>query len=51
MTDKGTEIEFLVSSDSATAVLSTVLALLRDVTLFQEVWLLSRGEGGRAQRG
>ena len=47
---EGRTIRFGVSSDSASASISTVLALLRDMTLFQEVWLLSRGEGGRVQR-
>jgi len=44
MTTKGKVIEFEVSSDSPSASLSTVLALLRDVILFQAVWLLSSGK-------
>ena len=43
-------LEVAVSSGSPSASLSTVLALLRDITLFQEVWLLSRPSGGRVQR-
>ncbi len=50
METQGKSIEFEVSSGSPSATLSTVLALLRDVTLFQEVWLLSRQGGGRVQR-
>jgi hypothetical protein len=50
METQGRNIEFEVSSGSPSTSLSTVLALLRDVTLFQEVWLLSRQGGGRVQR-
>ena len=42
------EVEFGVGSSSASTTLSTVLALLRDVELFQEVWLLSHRKDGRA---
>ncbi len=38
----GREAEFVVESDSTSTSVSTVLALLRDIELFQEVWLLSR---------
>ena len=31
-----------VESDSSSAAISTTLALMRDIVLFQEVWLLSR---------
>jgi hypothetical protein len=41
---------FEVDSQSPSTSLSTILALLRDVALFQEVWLLSHGEGGRGHR-
>ena len=50
MVGDGSALEFRVSSDSAPAVMSTMLALLRDITLFQEVWLLSHGMGPRVQR-
>ena len=50
-TGKGSAMEFRAESDSPASVLSTILALLRDIALFQEVWLLSQGEGGRVQRG
>ena len=51
MTGKRAAMEFRVESDSPASALSTVLALLRDVALFQEVWLLSHRRGGRVQRG
>jgi len=47
---KGPELEYRVESPYSSTSLSTVLALLRDVGLFQEVWLLSHGEGGRDRR-
>ncbi len=47
---EGSEAEFQVDSPSASTSLSTVLALLRDVTLFQEVWLLSHGKDARVRR-
>jgi len=50
MTARGRALEFDVSSGSPSTSISTVLALLRDITLFQEVWLLSRHGGGRVQR-
>lgn len=42
-------LRYRVESGSPSATLSSVLALLRDVALFQEVWLLSQGQdaGGR----
>lgn len=46
----GREVEFRVQSASPSTSISTVLALLRDVALFQEVWLLSRGKGGGSRR-
>ena len=39
-------LTFTVESDSASSSLSTALAVLRDATLFQEVWLLSRPRRG-----
>jgi len=49
MTARGKALEFEVSSGSPSASLSIVLALLRDITLFEEVWLLSsEGEAGPA---
>ena len=50
MATRGKVLELVVSAGSPSASLSTVLAILRDVTLFQEVWLLSRQRGGRVQR-
>jgi hypothetical protein len=50
MATGGKVLELEVSAGSLSASLSTVLALLRDITLFQEVWLLSRQKGGRVQR-
>ena len=50
MTTRGKVLELVISAGSPSASLSTVLALLRDVTLFQEVWLLSRQKGGGVQR-
>ena len=41
MATRGRVLELVVSSGSPYASLSTILALLRDVTVFQEVWLLS----------
>ncbi len=44
---RGSVFKFVVESDSPPSAVSTVLALLRDTTLFQEVWLLSHGERAR----
>ena len=46
----GKKLTFRVESGSPSAVLSTLLAILRDVTLFQEVWLLSQGKGATVER-
>ncbi len=35
-------LEFRIASDSPSGAISTAIAVLRDVLLFQEVWLLSR---------
>jgi len=50
MTRRGASIGMLIESDSISTVISNLLALLRDVALFEEVWLLSHGTGGRVQR-
>ena len=42
----GREVEFVATAESPSTSLSTALALLRDIALFQEVWLLSRGSPG-----
>lgn len=42
--------EYRIASESPAAVLSTALALLRDMALFSEVWLLSHGkDAGRTR--
>ena len=46
MSVRGRLLELVVSAGSPSASLSTILALLRDITLFQEVWLLSREKAG-----
>ena len=43
-------MEFIVESESPSTAVSTVLALLRDISLFQEVWLLSHGKPAQVQR-
>jgi hypothetical protein len=35
-------LEFQIVSDSASGAVSTAMAVLHDISLFQEVWLLSR---------
>ena len=50
MKAKGKALEFEVASGSSSATLSTVLALLRDIALFEEVWLLSSQKGGQVRR-
>ncbi|MDG6985881.1 MAG: hypothetical protein JRM73_03950 [Nitrososphaerota archaeon] len=43
---KGDDLVIQVAADSPTTLVSTCLAFLRDVSLFREVWLLSRtGQG------
>ena len=39
-----TRLEYRVDAETPSAAVSTVLALLRDIELFQEVWLLSSGK-------
>ena len=46
----GSEVLFDIVSPSSSTSLSTVLALLRDAALFQEVWLLSRRKDARGRR-
>ena len=46
MSARGRVLEFVVSAGSLSGSLSTILAVLRDITLFQEVWLLSRKKMG-----
>jgi hypothetical protein len=41
---RGAVMEFRIESDSPSTAISTILALLRDIILFQEVWLLSHGK-------
>ncbi len=38
----GRELEFAAESESLSTTISTTLALLRDIALFQEIWLLSQ---------
>ena len=38
-------VHFDITSSSASSALSTVMAILRDVSLFEQVWLLSRASG------
>lgn len=40
----GRSLSFRVRSATASTAISTTVALLRDVALFQEVWLLSRAK-------
>lgn len=47
--ERGRDLGIVVTAGTASASVTTVLALLRDVALFQEVWLLSRGEHARSQ--
>ena len=43
-------MQIAMGSESPSTSLSTALAFLRDIALFQEVWLLSHGRGGRVRR-
>lgn len=48
---RGTRLlAYRVDSGSPTSAVSTALALLRDIVLFQEVWLLSRRKDARGRR-
>jgi hypothetical protein len=44
MASEGSKMEFEIESDSPGTTLSTILALLRDIRLFQEIWLLSQSK-------
>ncbi|HEY6283571.1 MAG TPA: hypothetical protein VIW22_06570 [Nitrososphaerales archaeon] len=46
----GSKLKFRVEADSPQTAVSTALSILRDVRLFEEVWLLSHG-GDAAVRG
>ncbi len=48
---RGAKMELRVSSDSPSTSLSTALAFLGDIALFEEVWLLSHGSGAGVRRG
>ena len=43
-------LSFTVESERATSDLTTVLGILRDIALFQEIWLLSRGSPRQGER-
>lgn len=50
MEGRGKEVSLTLGTDAPETALSTTVALLKDVTLFQEVWLLSsRGRRGGLQ--
>lgn len=38
---RGAQVEFDLSSESPATAVSTALGILRDVSLFQEIWLLT----------
>ncbi len=42
MNGEGVFLKFLVRSETPATSLSTAISLLKDISLFQEVWLLSR---------
>jgi hypothetical protein len=46
----GRRLVLLLECDSPSTSVSAALAVLRDVTLFQEVWLLSRGKDAGVQK-
>ncbi len=43
MTRDGRSLVFVLNSESPASALSTLSSILRDASLFQEIWLLSRG--------
>lgn len=49
MRGEGRELKLTMEADAPSALISTVLALIRDVELFQEVWLLSQGQEARTK--
>lgn len=46
----GREISFKIESDAPSVAVSTALALLRDISVFREVWLLSHGNDARVRK-
>lgn len=50
MDGEGPSVGFKLHSESASTALSTSLAILRDISLFEEVWLLTRGSDARVKR-
>ncbi len=42
---RGRTLSIIIESDSASSSISTALAILKDMRLFDEVWLLSRQRG------
>jgi hypothetical protein len=46
MSSMGNTVSFQMGSDSPSTALSTAMAILRDVSLFEQVWLLSRANDG-----
>ena len=50
MSRAGGTLIFLVDSDTLPPFVSTVLSILTDASLFQEVWLLSRPTGGQDRK-
>ena len=50
MNAKQETVLFDILSESPSSALSTVMAVLRDVSLFEQVWLLSRANGSVVTR-
>ncbi|MDA4125682.1 MAG: hypothetical protein OK452_00550 [Thaumarchaeota archaeon] len=48
-TGAGSILKFRVGADSLQTAVSTALAILRDVSLFEEVWLLSHGDDAKVR--
>ena len=46
---EGRTMKFEVESDSPSTTVSTILAIMRDVHLFREVWLLSHRDDARVR--
>ena len=49
MNAKQETVRFDISSESPSSALSTAMAVLRDASLFEQVWLLSRANGSMAR--
>jgi hypothetical protein len=47
MSTTETGVTFRLTTDSISTAFSTVLAILRDASLFEQVWLLSRAPEGK----